>query len=105
MTRFSGLVGYVTQVQTAPGVWSQSEESFEMRGDIINQGHSFQGDTKVNSDVSLNHRVSLMADDRLLNNYPNLKWVKMGAVKWKVQSVEIRRPRIIVTLGGVYNGK
>lgn len=104
MSKFSGLVGYVTQLETSPGVWSSVENSNMMKGDVIRQSSNSQNGDKVNSDVTLSHRVSLLGDAHSFNNYYNIRWVEVDGRKWQVASVEIQRPRIIVTLGGVWNG-
>jgi hypothetical protein len=98
MARFAGFVGYVTQVESVPGVWSPVENPKYMRGDVIRQSSTSQ-----NGDISLNHRVSLIGDSYTFNNYYNIKWVEIGSAKWSVTSVEIQRPRVIITLGGLWN--
>jgi hypothetical protein len=104
MAKFSGLVGYVTQSETSPGVWSSAENSIMMKGDIIRQSSNSQNDNKVNSDIALSHRVSLVGDAYSLRNYYDIRWVDIKGKKWEVSSIEIQRPRLIVTLGGVWNG-
>jgi hypothetical protein len=104
MSRFAGLVGYVTQEETSPGVWSPVNDSKMMRGDIIRQGLTSSDNGKVNGDISLNHRVSLMGDKYAFDNCYYIKWVEINSLKWEVTSVELQRPRIILTLGGLWNG-
>src|SRR6185437_16034519 len=104
MARFSGLVGYVTQEEKRPGVWSPVEIPKMMKGDIIIQSSSSQNGNKVNSDITLSHRVSLMGDAYAFGNYYNIKWVMIDGRKWQVSSVEVQRPRIIVSVGGLWNG-
>jgi hypothetical protein len=104
LARFAGLVGYATQVEEAPGVWSPDETSKMMKGDIIRQSSTSQDNGKVNSDISLNHRVSLLGDAYAFNSYYAIKWIQIDGRKWEVTSVEIKRPRIIVTVGGLWNG-
>lgn len=104
MTKFAGLVGYVTQEETVPGVWSPVEKPVMMKGDVISQASSVQNDGKVNSDITLNHRVSLIGDAYAFENYYNLKWIDLNGRKWEISSVELRRPRLIVSVGGLYNG-
>lgn len=104
MARFAGLVGYVTQEEKVPGVWSPSENPRVMKGDIIRQSSSVQNDNKVNSDISLGHRISLIGDAYAFDNYYNIKWIDVDGCKWETTSVEVQRPRIIVSLGGRYNG-
>jgi len=103
LAKYTGLVGYVTQEEKVPGVWSPVENPKPMKGDIIRQSSSQNGD-KVNDDISLNHRVSLVGDAYAFGNYYNLKWITLDGHKWEVDSVEIQRPRLIITLGGLYNG-
>jgi hypothetical protein len=104
MARYAGLVGYVTQEETSPGIWSQVEKPVMMRGDVLRQSSNSQNGDKVNSDVTLGHRVSLLGDAYAFNHFFELKWLEFKGVKWVVSSVEIQSPRIIVTLGGVWNG-
>lgn len=108
MAKFAGLVGYVTQEETVPGVWSSVYSPRPMKGDILRQSASSQSDgrlnsEKVNKDVSFSHRVSLVGDAYAFGNYFNIKWIVLDGRKWEVTSVEPQRPRIIVTLGGLWN--
>jgi hypothetical protein len=104
MTKYAGLVGYVTQEETVPGVWSSVETPLIMKGDIIRETSSSQDDGKVNSNISLNHRVSLIGGAYSFKNYYFMKWIEIDGRKWEISSIEIQRPRIIVTLGGLWNG-
>lgn len=104
MAKFAGLVGYVTQVEIKPGVWSPVPNPKLMKGDIIRQSSNSQNGDKVNDDISLNHRVSLIGDAYAFGNYYNIKWIEIDDQKWEVSSVEVQRPRLIASLGGVYNG-
>lgn len=105
MAKFAGLVTYVTQAETTPGVWTDVVNSYPMKGDILRKGAVNQNDGKVNSNVSLNHRVSLVADAYALGNYHDIKHIEMDGRKWEVTSIEVQRPRIIVSLGGLWNDK
>ena len=104
MARFSGEVGYVTQEETTPGVWTSVDKVRTMRGDLIRQNANNHDSGTVNGNVSLNHRVSLVGDAYSFANYFDIKWIKIDGHKWKVTSIEIQRPRIIVTIGGMHNG-
>ena len=104
MAKFAGLVGYVTQEESVPGVWSPVDTLKMMKGDIIRQSSTVQNGDKVNSDITLSHRVSLLGDSYTFNNYVNIKWIEIDGRKWEVSSVEIQRPRLIITVGGLWNG-
>lgn len=104
MAKYAGLVGYVTQEEIAPGVWEAEPKHRLMKGDVLRQSNSYSGGQKVNEDVTLQHRISLVGDPFAFDNYSNIKYLVLNGVKWKVTGVEITRPRLIVTLGGLWNG-
>lgn len=104
MTRYSGLVGYGQQVEVEPGVWDTEDKEVMMKGDLLRQNANIQ-DSGINDKVSLNHRVSLIGDAYAFDNYYNMKWVTVNGFKWTVSAIELQRPRLIVTLGGIWNGK
>ena len=104
MAKYAGLVGYVTQEEKVPGVWSPVENPKRMRGDLIRQSSSSQNGDKINDDITLNHRVSLVGDAYAFGNYYNIGWIEIDGMKWEVASVEVQRPRLIVGLGGLWNG-
>lgn len=97
------MVGYVNQKETSPGVWSPVETFTTMKGNVIRQNASNRDGDKMNDDISLDHRVSLLGDAYAFDNYYNLKWIQIEGRKWEISSVEIERPRIIVSLGGLWN--
>lgn len=105
MAKYSGMVTYATQTETVPGVWEDVTTPYFMRGDVIRRSSQLQNDDKVNNDISLNHRVSLVGDAFAFENYYNIKHINIDGQEWKVTSVEVQHPRIIVTVGGVWNGK
>lgn len=109
MAKFAGLVGYVTQEETKKGIWSPVTTERKMRGDVIRIANSFVSDgrtssDKVNDDITLQNRISLVADPYAYSNFTSIKYVKYLNVKWKVENIEVQRPRIILSLGGVWNG-
>lgn len=104
MAKFTGLVGYVTPTETSPGIWQSIPVERKMRGDVFRLASSVVGDGKINDDVDIQQRISLVADPFAYENFSNLKYVTYMGVKWKVTGVEVQRPRLILTLGGVWNG-
>jgi hypothetical protein len=112
LAKFAGLVGYVTEEETIPGIWSIVEHTVMMRGDIIRAASDNMNDLKVGtsinkiySDIFLSHRVTLMGDQYAFDNYMRLQWVMINGKKWKASSVEIQRPRLIISIGRLWDGK
>lgn len=105
MARFSGAVGYATRITTAPGVKSDTIVERSYKGRYLNRTVSDSGDDQVNVDRNLSSRISIVADAFLRDNYRNIKYVKdEDGVYWSITSRELKRPRLVLTTGGVWNG-
>ena len=103
MAKYAGNVGFLVEEETSPGVWSAIEILRRMKGDVLRASSSFQGGDKINKDTTLNHRISLVGDSYLYECFMDLRWVEYAGIKWEVGSIELARPRVIVTLGGVWH--
>ena len=104
MARFSGLVGFASdEVETSPGVWGSGFTERRLRGDVLRHAFSYQASEKVNDDLITSNRISVIADEYAFEHYPTIAYVVWNKVKWTVTEVEVQRPRLLLTLGGVYN--
>ena len=104
MAKFCGVIGYAFQEETAPGVWEDKVVEKVYRGDVIlNQFRWQQGD-KVNDDITVDNSISIVADEFAYVKLGFMKYVVWHGEKWKVKSVAVNRPRIVIQIGGLYNG-
>ena len=105
MTRFHGKVGYATPGEVVDGVWSDSILEVPYYGSVLNETANTNESEKVNADAKLSSRISLVADAYAMGHYSNIKYViDGGGVFWQVTSVELKRPRLIISTGGIYHG-
>jgi hypothetical protein len=104
MAKYSGTVGYVNRAETTPGVWSDVTIPRIMRGDVLRAASVTQGAEKFHGDVTLQHRISVIGDAFAFQHFFNIKWLEYAGVKWQVTLIDIQKPRIILTLGGRWNG-
>jgi hypothetical protein len=107
MARFHGEVGYGLSVEDPPGsgVWTHKITEHEYQGDIIRNSIQQTGENQnVNEDVVIANSISIVADQVAVEHFFDIKYVRWAGVLWTVLSVEVRRPRLILTLGKVYNG-
>lgn len=104
MAKFHGNVGYVSSVETAPGVYSEVPTEYPYYGDIIRDAKRSEDSGKVNEGISVGNQISIVADTYAYQNFHSMRYVVWMNVSWEITSVEVRRPRLILTLGGVYNG-
>lgn len=107
MAKFSGLLGFeLPQVEDPPGVWIPSGVVEKHgRGDMLSSSKTFVSGEKVNDDVDVSNRISIVADEYLTDNVQYLRYVVLHGTRWKVTQFEVLRPRITLTLGGVWNGE
>lgn len=105
MGKFYGMIGYGITKETVPGVWVDTVIEKEAYGDILKNSRQMDSSDKVNSDISINNRISIVADPYIQENFQFIKYVKFLGISWRVSSVEVEYPRLILTLGGVYNGQ
>lgn len=106
MARFIGEVGYGDPVETPPysGVWVDEIVEFPYQGDVIRNTRRLDDNEKVNADITVGNSISVVADEYAFEHFFNIKYVRWAGVLWTVTTVEVRNPRLILSLGGVYNG-
>lgn len=102
--KFSGLLGFWKEdVETKPSVYTPLIEERPYIGDVLKDRRSFQTSDYQNDDFNINNQISILSDLYLQQNWSSIRYVLWNGVKWKVRDVNIEYPRIVLTLGGVYN--
>jgi hypothetical protein len=106
MARFFGEVGYGASVEDPPasGVWVDTITEYAYQGDVIRNSRQLENSDKVNNDVVVANSISIVADELANENFFNIKYIRWAGVLWTVTSVEVRSPRLVLSLGSVYNG-
>lgn len=104
MARFRGAVGYGDLVETAPSVWQVVIEERNYTGDEVKNVSRNEKGENLNDDINISNQISILADPYAYNNFHKIKYVEWMGTLWKVKSVEVQRPRLILSIGGVYNG-
>ena len=104
MAKFYGAIGYAKTVETMPGVWTEQITERDYYGDVIRNSRRLQSSDKVNDDISISNQISIVADPYAINNFHSMRYAEFMGAKWKVSDVEVQYPRLLLTLGGLYNG-
>lgn len=105
MSKFFGKVGYRTdQSESSPGVFDNVTLEKEYFGDVLNETSRADSGNQIIDNISISSRISFLADPYALSHAQDILYVVYAGAKWKAKSAEILYPRIIVTLGEVYNG-
>ena len=104
MAKFYGPIGYAETKETTPGVYTETIVEKNYSGDVLRNSNRWQANEKVNDDLIMDNEISILADAFAYQNFYSIRYVKWMGAAWKVTKVTVLRPRLILTLGGVYNG-
>lgn len=106
MAKFSGAVGYVESVENPPlsGVWVDEPTEITYFGEVDRVTRRLQSGIGLNDDIVVQNQVSIVADENAMTNFSKIKYARWMGVNWIVTSVQVQHPRLILTLGEVYNG-
>ena len=105
MAKWYGKIGYGRQVEVRPGVWKEEITEKSYYGDLNKVNRRLQTANQVNDDLTIANELSIVADPFANNHFHEMLYVEYQGVKWKVSYVDASQPpRLILTLGGVYNG-
>ena len=104
MAKWHGIVGYIKPVKTSPGVYSNETIERNYYGDIIRNSRGWSSSPEgTNDNLSLSNQISILADSFATDNSGFMKYVEIMGAKWKITNIEIRYPRLLLTVGGLYN--
>lgn len=106
--RFSGTVGYAEQAETSPGVWTDVITERHYYGDVFRNSRRLEAPSleppMVHGSLVLENSFSISADAHAYENFMNMRYISWEGKNWEITNVEVRRPRLILTVGGLWNG-
>lgn len=104
MSKFYGPIGYITQKEVSPGIWDDVVVERTYVGDILQNIRRWEVSESKNDNLTISNRFSVIADPFAYENFSTMRYIYWLGTRWKITSIEIERPRLILTLGEVYNG-
>lgn len=104
--KFYGVVGYGETVETpsGSGVWVDTITERKYFGDIVKNTRRLQEGEYLNNDLTVGNSISIVADAYAYEHFFQMRYIRWGGVLWTVADVQVERPRLVLRLGGVYNG-
>lgn len=104
MAKFFGMIGFANTEETSPGVWGGVVER-PYYGDVLSRGMNVMSTEQVNKDISITNRISIIANPYAYENFSAMRYVKFMNTAWSINSVDVQYPRLILNIGGIYNGE
>ena len=105
MARFHGNVGFSIPYESEPGIFTDQMVERSYFGTIVQHTRRWEKGEGLNDDLTLENRISILADDYAYQHCSGIKYVCWMNARWKVNSMKVEHPRILLSLGGVWNGK
>ena len=103
MGKWFGKIGYEITGETEPGLWEDTIVERQYYGDIMSDRRKRQTSNEVNDNITLSNVISIIADPFAYENCSNMAYAEIMGTKWKITDIEIQSPRLILTVGGVWN--
>lgn len=105
MAKYYGKIGYSMNVETEPGVWESKIIERAYFGDVLQNSIKWTTSSEnANDNLNISNRFSILADSFAINNSHYMKYLEFTGTMWKINNIEQQYPRMILTVGGVYNG-
>ena len=104
MAKFFGKIGFLTTVEKPNSIWEEKVVEKPYYGDVLRNAARYDSSDKLNDDFNINNQISIIADNFVFKNFNAMRYVTYLGVKWKITSATIEAPRVVLQIGGVYNG-
>lgn len=104
MAKESGFIGYAINKEVKPGVWKDTIVKKPYKGNMIRNNIRNDLQNTVNGSIVLNNQVSFIANPFAISNSTRIRFITLMGSAWNVTNVEVLRPKLLLTIGGAYNG-
>lgn len=104
MSKWYGKVGYAESVEVEPGDWEERIIEKSYYGDMYRNTRLLQNSGGINDNINVANQISIVADPYAHNHIFAMRYVEFQNAKWKISHVEVQYPRLILTVGGLWNG-
>ena len=102
--KWSGKIGFADAREDEPSVYTEHITEHSYYGDVVDFGRQVQGGDKINEDVTLGNSLSVVCDPFAMNHLYAMRYATFMGQRWKVTNVKAQYPRLVLTLGGLWNG-
>lgn len=106
MPKFFGSIGFAIAIEDPEksGIYKNKITTKKYRGDILRNIRRSDSNNVIIDNITLSNQLSIVSDPYIRENIGFIVYAEYMGIKWKVTSVEVKYPRLLLTLGGVYNG-
>lgn len=103
MSKYYGKIGFATSTEVKPGIWEDAIYVRAYYGDVFRNIRLLQSSNNINDNINVANQISIVSDPFATQNFHAMRYIEYMGSKWKISNVEIQYPRLILTIGGLYN--
>ena len=102
--KYSGNIGFAESYEKDTGIWNTSH-ILEMPyyGDVVKNYRRVTENGKINDDVTIGNQFSIVGNKFAYESMGRMRYITFAGQKWKITNVELQYPRLIISVGGIYN--
>lgn len=101
--KWHGKIGFAEQVEYEPGKWEMQNTERPYFGDLIRNTRLLQNSGNAIDNINIGNQISIIADPYAKQNFHSIVYAEFMGSNWKISNIEVQYPRLILTLGGIYN--
>lgn len=102
MAKWFGSIGFAEMMETDPGVHKKVITERQYYGEVLRNNFKSQSADQLNDNINVSNEISIVSDLFAETHFHTIAYVEFMGSKWKVSNVEVARPRLKLTIGGLY---
>ena len=104
MGKWAGKIGFSTCTEVKPGIWRDVITERAYKGDEHRISRRLQGTDRLSENPTISNELSIIADAFAFENFQNIRYIVWHGAKWKIKTITVDHPRLMLEIGDVYNG-
>lgn len=106
MAKWCGKIGYgFTEENPETLLYETRIVERQYYGDVFRNSRRFNNNTTINGELNISNQLSIVSDPFANANFHSIRYAEFMGTLWTVMDIEVQFPRLLLTLGGVYNGE
>lgn len=104
MAKWYGVIGFAETMEASPGIWEDHITERNYYGQVLQTTRRTQTSGQIIDNIEVTNRISILADPFVEQHSHLIRYLTFMGARWEVSSIELKFPRLVLTVGGVYNG-
>lgn len=104
MAKYAGMIGFAKNVEVESGDYEDVVTERRYRGDILRNNQKFAVGGTTSGELRITNQFSILADNYAFDHISEIRYLEWRGNRWIVDYIDIEYPRLVMTIGGLYNG-